>query len=85
MTHRYHGDLVGIVLYDGCDECEARARDWGWMSAIDNNNLKTLAQLAEFGPDKTEVMSWADRKAIDNLRYMGRVVFASGITEEVCR
>lgn len=87
MSHAYHGNLHGSVLKDGCDECEARVKLPG-MSSLDDDNLQRLAVLAVRDSiiplDRSEV-SHADIAAIENLRLMARIVFASGITEEVSR
>ncbi len=80
MSHRFHGDLKGIVLRDGCDECEGRSRS---LIGIDEGNLRVLATLAAH-PFPSE-MSVSDETAIDSLRHMARIVFRSEITEEVAR
>ncbi len=80
MSHRYHGDLKGIVLRDDCVECESRARS---LVGIDDGNLKVLAVLA--GNPSAPEISVADETAIDSLRHMARIVFRSEITEEVAR
>ena len=87
MSHAYHGNLNGTVLKDGCDECEARVKLPG-MSSLDDANLQRLAVLATRDhviPLTTPEISHAEIVAIENLRLMGRIVFASGITEKVCR
>ena len=86
MSHAYHGDLIGTVLYDDCEECESRTGLPG-MVHIDNTNLKTLATMAklEASSEVAAQYSVADWVAIGNLRLMARIVFASGITEEVAR
>lgn len=85
MSHAYHGDLIGTVLYDGCEECETRTGLPG-MVHIDNTNLQTLANMAELSSSEIVAQnSIADWVAIGNLRLMARIVFASGITEEVVR
>ncbi len=79
MSHRYHGDLRGIVLRDGCDECEGRAAT---LIGIDDGNLRLLGVLAQKSAPE---MGFADHKAVDTLRLFGRIVFRSEITEEVAR
>ena len=75
MTHAYHGDLKGIVLYDGCDECETRAtRLW----EMDVDHLRGIAALYTRLPEA----SYADRKALMTLELYARLVADSGITEE---
>ena len=77
MSHRYHGDLRGIVLRDGCPECEGRRTN---LDSLDNGNLRLLAILAE---NPAPEMSWVDEVAVDSLRRMARIVFRSEIKEEV--
>ena len=77
MTHAYHGDLKGIVLYDGCMECENRAtRIW----ELDGSNLLRLGALGM--SNNITGASYADRKALETLKLYARIVVASGITEE---
>jgi hypothetical protein len=83
MSHRYHGDLVGLVLRDGCEECEERADSILGLTALDSTNIRRIATMARMKPD--EGMSLADDRAVSWLRLAGRIVFASGITEEECR
>jgi len=82
--HVYHDDLKGIVLFDGCHECESRVNaPLGKLWELDAGNLQTLADLATgIG---TDGMSHADRAAIQNLRLMARIVFQSGISAEVAK
>lgn len=86
MSHDYHGDLKGVVLRDGCEECEDRASRLDGLASLDDHDLWTLANMAHLERLGTPLtLSNADHRAIDNLRLMGRIVFRSGITEEVCR
>ena len=78
-SHAYHGDLKGLVLRDGCIECEGRRLD---LHNIDDGNLRLLAILADHPAPE---MSWVDEVAVDSLRQIARIVFRSGIKEEVAR
>ena len=73
MAHAYHGDLKGIVLYDGCMACENRTEK---LWEIDPDNLRRLAALDRFGSGHE---SYADRKALETLQVYARIVAASGI------
>lgn len=81
MTHDNHSQLVGEVLYDGCGECTQRA-SWGidGFSSIDDHNLAKLGALALLG--YTESTSNLDRKMVELLKVMARIVFRSQIKEE---
>ena len=81
MRHAYHGDLKGIILFDGCDECETRAtRLW----EMDIYTLRAIAALDKFeiANNGTGGASHADRKALETLELYARIVDASGILEE---
>ena len=82
MSHAYHGDLKGTVLYDGCDECENRVR-LPAMASLDNNSLQTLVEVNT--QDMVGYLSHAESVAYDNLRLYARIVFASGITKELAQ
>ncbi len=83
MSHAYHGDLKGTVLYDGCDECENRVR-LPAMASLDNNSLQTLVDINDVTA-LPSALSHAESVAYDNLRLYARIVFASGITEELAQ
>ena len=82
MSHAYHGDLKGTVLYDGCDECENRVR-LPAMASLDNESLQTLVTINHHW--QPVHISHAESVAYDNLRLYARIVFASGITEELAQ
>lgn len=79
MSHAPHDGLRGVVLYDGCQECENRV-DKLWK--LDQNNLQRLARLIYEGDEN---VSRADGKAMETLRLWARVVFASMITYQDSR
>ena len=95
MSHAPHQG-TRRVLGDDCEECVSRAADLNGLSALDNGNLRELAHLAQ---QKHEVRaagrqitrptelgaSYADMKAVETLRLAARIVYRSGITEEVAR
>lgn len=81
MSHSLH-DGAGLVLFDGCEECRIRSGSIVRLSELDDTNLKRLASLARHRPPE---MGANDRRAVEALRLGGRIVFASGITEEECR
>lgn len=91
MTHAVHVQPRRI-FGDDCEECDQRAASVRGLVALDPNNIRRLADLAAemkvggFSGDPDDSppdSSRADMKAVDNLRMAARVVFASGITEEV--
>ena len=72
MSHAYHDDLKGIVLYDGCDRCEEQTtRLW----ELDADTLRTVAALDKNQP----AVSHADRKARETLELYARIVADSGV------
>ncbi len=77
MSHSPH-EGPGLVLNDECEECQGRTTLPG-MANLDNTNLRRLVTLHRHKPPE---MGWADQKAVENLRLMGRLVFASGMTKE---
>ena len=92
MVHSAH-QLPRRIFGDDCDECVQRASTIEGLQWLDSQNIIRLGDLAaEIGVDATDMefskpddASWADMKAVDNLRFAARIVFASGITEEVAR
>lgn len=88
-----HGPHQGTrrVLGDDCDECVSRSKDLNGMSQIDDSKLKELAKLAgeihAFGTGGSPLSrfgaSFADINAVETLRLMARIVYRSGITQEV--
>jgi len=72
MSHDYHGDKVGIVFYDGCQECEHRAaepeRMFGWM---DDENFMLIRDLAKHGPMEHQHPSQGDLAAARFLNLAG--------------
>lgn len=89
-THTFHQGPMR-VLDDGCEECVARSGDLDGLSHLDSKNLRSLGELAAEThgrgviSKKPDDASYADMKAVETLRHAGRIVFASGITEEVAR
>ena len=75
MSHAYHGDLKGIVLFDGCDECENRATH---LWEMDVDHLRGITALYARLPEA----SYADRKALMTLELYARLVTDSGINED---
>ena len=93
MSHGHH-DLPRRIFGDDCEECVERAKTLPGLGYLDDSNIRKLADLAAevranpYGEDTPQLSfgaSYADMKAVDNLRLAARIVFRSGITEEVCR
>lgn len=86
MSHDPHDHLKGIVLFDGCFECESRAgKGLDGLFELDESSLRILATYSGPGQRESSVLSYADRKAIDTLRAAGRVVFRSELREADAR
>ncbi len=93
MSHEFH-ELPRRIFGDDCEECVERASTIAGLGALDSTNIRKLASLAvetkagnysgDLG-DSPSGSSRADMKAVDNLRLAARIVFRSGITEEVAR
>ena len=89
MSHGYH-DLPRRIFGDDCEECVERASTIPGLAELDSTNIVKLgdlaAELSIERIDRREAgVSYADEKAVENLRLAARIVFASGITEEVAR
>lgn len=88
MSHAVHL-LPRRIFGDDCEECVGRANSIEGLIHLDSSNIVKLGDLAaEMGPRHGAIpsgMSRADVRAVDNLRLAARIVFASGITEEVAR
>jgi len=92
MSHGHH-DLPRRIFGDDCEECVGRASTIVGLAALDSINIKKLGDLAlEFHAnpgteDQPQELgaSFADVRAVGNLRLAARIVFASGIDEEVAR
>ncbi len=84
MSHGHH-DLPRRVLGDDCQECVQRSMTIEGLAALDDGNLRKLAELAAELQDgivgKPGDISWADMKAVGNLRLAARLTYRSGITE----
>ena len=83
MSHGHH-DLPRRVLGDDCEECVQRSMTIEGLASLDDSNLRKLAEFAvelkDTSHDITDA-SWADMKAVGNLRLAARIVYRSGITE----
>ena len=77
MSHTPHQG-AGLVLNDDCEECRGRTSLPG-MANLDTTNLQRLVTLHRQQPPE---MGWADDQAVEELRLMARIVFASGISRE---
>ena len=90
MSHGYHRKPRRI-FGDDCEECVERASTIAGLAGLDSINIVKLGDLAAelkeiWRIDPREVgVSYADEKAVENLRLAARIVFASGITEKVAR
>ena len=89
MSHGYHRKPRRI-FGDDCEECVERASTIAGLAGLDSTNIVKLghlaAELSIERIDRREAgVSYADEKAVENLRLAARIVFASGITEEVAR
>ncbi len=89
MSHGHH-DLPRRIFGDDCEECVERASTIPRLAELDSTNIVKLgdlaAELSEERIDRREAgVSYADEKAVENLRLAARIVFASGITEKVAR
>ncbi len=84
QAHAAH-EGVAVVLYDGCTRCAYQSTD---LTHLDDGSLYKLATLAG-GIQGHHLPSYDysanDAIAVQKLRQMARIVFASGITEEVAR
>jgi hypothetical protein len=89
MSHAVH-ELPRRIFGDDCEECVERASTIRGLTALDGHNIVKLGDLAREiyrsgGKVVPAGVSFADEQAVENLRLAGRVVFASGITEETAR
>ena len=91
MTHGPH-TTPRRVLGDDCHECRSRANDLYGLSQLDDTNIAKIADLAAEKKAMTNLVrpqdigaSYADMIAVNTLRLAARIVFTSGITEEVAR
>ena len=93
MTHAVH-QSPRRIFGDDCEECVERAKTLPGLGYLDDSNIRKLGDLAvevranlygEDTPQESFGASRADMKAVDNLRQAARIVFASGISEEVAR
>jgi hypothetical protein len=88
MSHAVH-ELPRRIFGDDCKECVGRASTIEGLAALDGSNIKKLGDLAaELQTriwERDPPVSFADEQAVENLRLAARIVFASGITEEVAR
>ncbi len=87
MSHGPH-ELPRRVLGDDCQECVQRSMTIEGLAALDDGNLRKLAELAaELSIERIDRreagVSHADEKAVENLRLAARLTYRSGITEEV--
>ena len=84
MIHSLHKSR-GTILFDDCQSCRDRAETLD----IDDESLQWLAHRAGIAHDpfdtESHSLSMNERRAISRLRYFARIVFRSGITEEVAR
>lgn len=79
MSHAYHGDLKGVVLREGCSECEVRAdRDLYGLTSLDPQSLAKLRNIYEGGPLADEA-SALDRKAANTLSIVLVVAQRAGL------
>ncbi len=94
MSHAIH-NLPRRIFGDDCEECVERASDIMRLSSLDSDNIVKLGDLAaEMAQHRAKFkavgsrppgVSYADVRAVQNLRLAARIVFASGITKEVAR
>lgn len=84
MTHSLH-EGRGTVLFDECGPCTSLSV----TLEVDHESLMWLAEMAAIAHLASEPagfkLSMNERRAISQLRHMARIVFKSGITEEVAR
>ena len=87
--HAPHHDLPRRVLGDNCDECVERSLTIEGLASLDNSNLQKLAELAaemdttpHARPQELGA-SYADAKAVENLRLAARLTYRSGISPDV--
>ncbi len=88
MTHGHH-DKPRRIFGDDCEECVERASTIAGLAELDKSNIVKLghlaAELSEIHYVAAAEVSYADEKAVENLRLAARIVFRSGITEEVAK
>lgn len=78
----------GTVLWDGCEACIYIATEF--LEELDDEGLQWLADQAaalkcQFDHPSTHDLSLNERRAISRLRLYARIVFKSGMSEEVAR
>ncbi len=78
------------IFADDCEECVERSSTIEGLMWLDSTNILKLGDLAEEVRSSaphlvSPPMSDADIRAVENLRLAGRIVYRSGITEEVAR
>lgn len=86
MVHSLHKS-AGTVLFDDCQACKRTALV---IEELDTDSLMWLADKAtalssQFDDPDTHGLSMNERRAISRLRMYARVVFRSGIPEEVAQ
>lgn len=86
MIHSLH-KTRGRVLFDDCASCAFLAQH---PEEIDEDGLRYLAEMASimhfsFDDPSTHGLSANERRAISRLRMYARVVYKSGMAEEVAR
>ena len=77
-AHAPHG-VTESILYDNCPRCEYQALN---LWELDTTSLRNLAALARFLHDgglRRSELTNTEIKAVEHLRLIARVVFASGI------
>lgn len=91
MSHGPHQGTY-TVLEDDCEECIGRAGDLNGLSQLDDNNLQELARLATLQFELPNIMrpseigaSYLDIRAVETLRLAARLVYRSGISEQVSK
>lgn len=84
-AHAPHG-VTEAVLYDDCARCEYQALN---LWELDTTSLRNLANLARYLKDGDSIrrsdLTNNEVRAIEQLRLMARVVFASEITRRVAK
>ena len=82
-AHVYHEE-IGPILKDKCPRCLEHAQT---LTEMDPERVARL--IDEWRADQEgqidRRLTETERHAIERIRMWGRVVFASGITEEECR
>jgi len=79
MSHDYHEGREGTIIFDGCGECDERAKDpikaLLNLDAANYEALRARMRAVEFGDDSESYRS-------DNEARVGKHLYAIAVLEE---